>query len=82
MAKHIYTKHDFKHISRVFTDDIVNMWSIDYLNSDLSPDYKYFTDMPKVAQELVRYCATHNDGIVEKIGHTTSYRLKYKEVSF
>lgn len=82
MSKHKYTKHDFKRISRIFTDDIVNMWSIDYLNSDLAPDYKCFNNMPRVAQEFVKYCKTHNDAVVEKIGHTTSYRLKYKEVTF
>lgn len=82
MSRRKYNKHDFRNISRVFTDDIVNMWSIDYKNSDLAPDYKYFENMPKTAQEFVKYCETHTDGIIEKAGHTTSYRLKYKEVIF
>lgn len=57
------------------------MWSIDYFNSDIAPDYKHFGDMPKVAQEFVKYCTTHSDGVIEKRGATTSYRLKYKVVS-
>lgn len=80
MNKHKYCYHDFKNISRVFTDTIVNMWSIDYKNSDLAPDYVNFGDMPKVAQEFVKYCTNpkNKDGIIEVNGVTTSYRLAYK----
>lgn len=79
---HKYNKHDFRHIARIFTDDIVNMWSIDYKDSDLAPDYKNFGDMPRTAQEFITYCKTNKDGVIEKVGHTTSYRLKYKEIEF
>lgn len=79
---HKYNTHDFRYIARVFTDDIVNMWSIDYKNNDNAPDYKTFGDMPRTAREFVKYCTTHKDGVIEKVGHTTSYRLKYKEIEF
>lgn len=80
MTKRKLCVSDFYAISRVFTDDIVNMWSIDYKNSDIAPDYKRFEDMPRTAREFVKYCVTHKEGMVEKNGHTTSYRLKYREV--
>lgn len=68
--KYSFIKSCYK-IARVFTDDIVNMWSVDYLDG-LKRDYKSYDDLPCTLQAYVQYCKY--EGFVKNIGHhTTSY---------
>lgn len=75
--KRKYSKSDFKPIQRVFTDTVVNMWSVDYCDGKYA-DYKHFGDMPKTCQAFVEYVTTSNDTSCKIIvnGVTTNYVMK------
>lgn len=71
--KRKYYLSDYVDIKRVFTDDTVNQWSVDFLNG-FAKDYKSYDVLPNLYKSYVKECIKQGKTQTDKHG-TTSYSL-------